>query len=471
VESAAEIGFAQPAQKGEKRMEKGTVWANKHIWRLVGVLGWVLLFSVPLLVHAAWDSPGPLVVDDSADVGMQASLAVVAGNPAISYLDNTNGTLKYARATDATGTTWVSMTVDDSAVVGAYTSLAVVAGNPAISYYDSANGALKYARATDATGTTWVSMTVDNSVANVGEYTSLAVVNGNPAISYHDGTNGALKFARATDITGTAWVSMIVDNSADVGEYTSLAVISGTPAISYIDGTNTALKYARATDATGTTWASMMVDDSSIILLGTSLAVVSGNPAISYYDNSSGALKYARATDAAGMAWTSMTVDDGPSGTALGALSSLAIVNGNPAIGYWAYWSSTSHGVKYARASDATGTAWVSTTVDSDDSYFGQYPSLAVVSNYPAISYWGGTDGGLRYVRADNPNSVVLRDAATRPVREGGARLAVGIVMAVALGGPAVAWFALYRTRESVCANRGMLLSASWKVWCRRITR
>ncbi|MBN1979233.1 MAG: hypothetical protein JW918_17695 [Anaerolineae bacterium] len=416
----------------------------------MGALGWVLLFSVPLLVHAAWDSPGPLVVDASAGAGIQASLAVVAGNPAISYLDNTNGTLKYARATDATGTTWVSMTVDDSAVVGAYTSLEVVAGNPAISYYDSTNGALKYARATDATGTTWVSMTVDNSVADVGEHTSLAVVNGNPAMSYYDGTNGALKFARATDITGTAWVSTIVDNSADVGEYTSLAVISGTPAISYIDGTNTTLKYARATDAAGTTWVSMTVDDGSIILMGTSLAVVGGNPAISYYDNLNGALKYARATDATGTAWTLMTVDDGPSSTALGGSSSLMVVNGNPAIGYWAYWSFTSNGVKYARATDATGTAWVSTTVDSGDLYFGQGPSLAVVDNHPAISYWGGTfDDGLRYVRSDNPNSVVLRDAATRPVREGGARLAVGIVTAVALGG----------------------LAASWKVWCRRITR
>jgi hypothetical protein len=406
----------------------------------------VLLFSVPLAVYAAWNAPGPLVVDDSVDVvGGWTSLAVVAGNPAISYFDETNDVLKYARAMDATGTTWISMTVDDSANVGAYTSLTVVNGNPAISYVDRTNGGLKFARATDSTGTAWVSMTVDSSV--VVSYTSLAVVDGNPAISYLDVTNSALKYARATDITGTAWISMIVDNSGYVGEHTSLAVVDGYPAVSYVDATNHTLKYARATNITGTAWVSMTVDNSSMILLETSLTEVAGSPAISYYDYANGGLKYARATDATATTWVSMTVDDGAAGTGFGGLSSLAIVNGNPAIGYWVYWSGTSNGVKYARATDTIGTAWVSTTVDSGGLLFGVYPSLAVVSGYPAISY-GSVDSGLRYVRADNPNSVVLQEVAVHPVRGNGAWWAVGTVMVVALGGSAVAWFTRRRASE-----------------------
>ena len=127
-------------------------------------------------------------------------------------------------------------------------------------------------------------------------------------------------------------------------------------------------------------------------------------------------------------------------------------MNGNPAIGYWAYWSFASNGVKYARATDATGTVWVSTTVDSGGLYFGQNPSLAVVSSYPAISYWGGIGGGLRYVRADNPNSVVLQEAAAHPVRENG-EWSVGMATLIAFGGLAAAWFARYRARKRVEAS------------------
>jgi hypothetical protein len=79
-------------------------------------------------------------------------------------------------------------------MVGHYTSLAVVAGRPAISYLDSTNYNLKFAinSAADGSGT-WTAIAVD-SAGNVGEYTSLAVVDGRPAISYYDNTNGDLKF-------------------------------------------------------------------------------------------------------------------------------------------------------------------------------------------------------------------------------------------------------------------------------------
>ena len=69
----------------------------------------------------------------------------------------------------------------------------ILAGNPHISYYDESNGHLKYAT---KTGSLWTNETVDTAV-NVGGYTSLVLDGtGNPHISYRDFGNNDLKYAR-----------------------------------------------------------------------------------------------------------------------------------------------------------------------------------------------------------------------------------------------------------------------------------
>ena len=79
-------------------------------------------------------------------------------------------------------------------IVGSDTSLAFGPdGQPAISYYDDSNSDLKFAR---FNGNSWSRTTVD-SAGNVGIHTSLAFgPDGQPAISYYDGSNLDLKFAR-----------------------------------------------------------------------------------------------------------------------------------------------------------------------------------------------------------------------------------------------------------------------------------
>jgi hypothetical protein len=177
----------------------------------------------------------------------------------------------------------------------------VVNGNPAISYYDGPNQDLKYVRASDASGTSWGTPVTLDSTGSVGEYTSLAVVNGNPAISYYDSTNRDLKYVRATTTSGTLvgdWGTPVtLDSIGAVGLYTSLAVVNGNPAISYYDSTNRDLKYVRAATASGTLvgdWGTPVSLDTAISSGEyTSLAVVNGNPAISYYDSTNRDLKWA----------------------------------------------------------------------------------------------------------------------------------------------------------------------------------
>jgi hypothetical protein len=306
----------------------------------------------------------PVTLDNTADVGGYATLLIVNGNPAVGYRDFTNSDLKYVRAVDLNGTAWgVPVTVDGvSTSVGSYASMAIVNGNPALSYYDSAIAKqdLKYVRATDADGAGWGTPVTVASSGNVGQYTSLAVVNGNPAISYHDAGSIDLKFVRASDVSGTAWAAPVtVDSTGDVGTYTSLKIVDGYPAISYHDATNGNLKFARASNVGGTAWPAPATVDagtqSGDVGTFSSQAIVNGHPAIAYYDDSNNDLKYVRATAADGTGWgTPLTVDNAGV-TDVGWNPSMAIVNGTPAI---AYYDNTNSDLRYVRANDADGTNW-----------------------------------------------------------------------------------------------------------------
>jgi hypothetical protein len=102
----------------------------------------------------ALDSTGwlwgvPQLLDSTGSVGDFTSLQIVGGFPAISYQDvtSTKLDLKFIRALDSTGGRWgVPQTVDSNGTVGEFTSLQVIAGNPAISYRDTTNGSLKFIR-------------------------------------------------------------------------------------------------------------------------------------------------------------------------------------------------------------------------------------------------------------------------------------------------------------------------------------
>lgn len=363
---------------------------------------------------------------DSGRTGYYASLAAVAGNPAISYSDQTNRKLNYVRSNDASGTSWAAPVILDTGEDFEYTSLTVVNGYPAICYMVSPYYAsLKYARANDATGSTWGApvTVVYNSGGYYAKTTSLTVINGQPAICYHHDLDGDLKYVRALDASGTSWgAPLTLDATGDVGEWVSLAEVNGNPAAAYHDVTNGDLKYVRATDANGATWdAAVGIATTGVVGKYVTLAVVNGNPAISYYDETNGDLKYVRATDATGSAWAApVSVDTAGN---VGQHASMAVINGRPAI---CYHDATNGRLKYVRASDANGATWGTPATVPSINNIGQYSSLQVINGNPGIAFHDYTEYDLAY--ATITAEIAVEQPAGTDLTDGAASIGFGTV-------------------------------------------
>jgi hypothetical protein len=351
---------------------------------------------------SAWSSP--VTVNNTVNFAGPSPLNVINGNPAISFYDGVNADLKFVRSTDVNGITgsWSgAVAVDSVGAVGKETALIVISGTPAISYFDETNGDLKFARSSDANGATgtWTAATADSGFqsGDVGRYASHAIVQGNPAIAYYDATNRTVKFARNTlaDGAGTWVISTVASVGVINSKPLSLAVVAGNPAIVFYNATDPAIKFARnsAADGTGTWIVSTVQGSISYTPRYLSLCVISGNPAFSYNRNNIGSasLVFARSnTNDGSGTWTDLDVDGFSAGDDFaGQFSSLAVVNGRPAISY-----SGTQGSKFARSSTADGSGgWSRTIIDpavTSDT------CLTIVNGNPAITY---VSSGVKFAR------------------------------------------------------------------------
>lgn len=336
-------------------------------------------------------------IDSDGIVGMYASMAVIDNKPALSYYDSTNGNLKFARAlTENPGSSddWQVHIVDFNHQVGELTSLAVLDGKPIISYFDNNNGNLKFARAKVAEPsftTDWVYHTVD-SEGWIGEFNSVAVVDGLPAISYYDYTNYDLKYARATTPTPSGasdWEVHTVEAANQVGRFTSLAVVDGKPAISYYGDTGTDLRYAKALISEPSSeldWRVHVVDGEIDVGLYSRLAVLDGRPMISYYDWSTKSLKFARANTSSPSSGADWTVHQVNSDGTISLYPSLGAHDDRPVMSYYGNGD-----LYYARAITAVPLSmadWQILPVDVSGAA-GNYSSLIFLSGSPAIAYFG----------------------------------------------------------------------------------
>jgi len=349
-------------------------------------------FGMAHVALAEWAAP--LALDTPGDVGFSNSLVVVNGNPAIAYLASTPfNDLKYIRAANAAGSSWNAPVTIDSTGDVAFNdcSLAIVNGNPAISYFDYTNRELKYVRAADADGATWnAPVTIDTNWLISAQHTSLAVVNGKPAISYGFSTD--LKYVRASDADGTTWnTPLAIDTLGAVGASNSLAIVNGNPAISYWYGSIPRdLRYVRAADSDGTAWnAPVAIDTMTNVSRGTSLVVVNGKPAFSYVDGTTN--KYVAAADADGTTWNATQVIDTFMPT--GNENSLALIDDKPVIVYF-----DTDGLNYVRATDADGASWEPALLIDTAGDSGPHLSLAAVNGNPGICYLEGGELDLKYV-------------------------------------------------------------------------
>ncbi|MDD5687103.1 MAG: carboxypeptidase regulatory-like domain-containing protein [Elusimicrobia bacterium] len=346
----------------------------------ISVIRFLLLATCYLLLAtkgfcAGWSLQ---TVDSGDDVGDFTSIALDSNNyPHISYHDNTNNSLKYAKWN---GTAWSTTTVD-TGFLGEDTSIALDSNNnPHISYRSNSDG-LKYAK---WTGTVWSTSTVDSSSLS-GWYTSIALdSSNNPHISYYDAMNYDLKYS---SWTGTSWVISTIESDGDVGTYTSIAVDSKNyPHISYCHSTNGQLKYAKWT---GTAWST-----STVVVGGyySSISLDSNDyPHISHSDNISPGLRYSKWD---GASWTTDLVDTVGQ---VGFYTSIAVDSNNyPHISYYRSGGAGLFGLKYAKW---TGTAWTTESVDAVGDV-GWYTSIALDSNdNPNISYRDFTNSDLKYAK------------------------------------------------------------------------
>jgi len=137
-----------------------------------------------------------------------------------------------------------------------------------------------------------------------------------------------------------------------------------------------------------------------------SLALVDGYPAISYYDGEHWNLGYIRATDEFGLeAWgapVEVTNDFGDEGRQ----TSLAVVNGHPAI---AFDNSNDQTTCFIRSNDPQGTAWPvnATTILSERAW---YISLIEADGQPAVAY--EVNSNIYYKRSDNEDGSVWLTSA-----------------------------------------------------------
>ena len=258
------------------------------------------------------------ILENNSDTGYYPSVAIDdSGALHISYLDNTNETLKYA--TNKSGS-WVFSTLDNAkytSTSGSQTDLQIDSKGDIHIIYPVQVSSIRALNHTTNAGGSWVSTTVTNTAKN-SLWPSLAL-DGNDFvhISVYI-SSGDKNLAYITNSKGS-WTHEIVESSNDVGKYSQIAVDSNDKiVIVYVkDDANDDIRWARGTSGSFSksslknnvraSWLSLGIDSNDDIHVSSH---DTNNRRIYHYTNASGSWVQKDASLGLSGIFAEMAIDD-----------------------------------------------------------------------------------------------------------------------------------------------------------------
>lgn len=254
-----------------------------------------------------------------------------------------------------------------------------------------------YRRALDEVGLTWGPIqTIQLPEPQWWDmFLRLAVLNDKPAVV------AGKYFATADDVSGTSWSEPVLIDDDLENRLLDMKIIGGHPAVVFL--TPDGVKYVRATAADGSVWSEPVVL-SPVCSYGkgavghVSMCLVNGNPAVAWphsvVDIPGQGLWYVRADDSVGSSWPEpILVDECAEGLRWnGAVPSLEVVNGFPAIAYEGYVDEDTLMLRYIRATSPDGSSWDTPVnlvelCDASFKFMFHSVSLSVLDGIPAILF------------------------------------------------------------------------------------
>ncbi|MEZ5338584.1 MAG: hypothetical protein R3F46_09990 [bacterium] len=256
---------------------------------------------------ADWNSPVEIMSE--GEVGLWPSMAIVLGNPAICFQDNTEFDLWYTRSSDTDGeqeADWlVRQPIDDFMVSDAGTCLRVVDGKPAVTCYHAGAGGIRYRRSTSSTGSLlsdWLeSVDIPRGGQPVAGQTRIVISDGRPAVLSTNPFSRYLLFSQSSTADGMQledWPDdpLAFTDSGFVDLLIAATEIDGRPAAAIHDFGTGAVSFLHCTSPDGMAGGTEGWTESTVIASGGAsvidMAEVDGRPLLAW-SGSGGKLLYA----------------------------------------------------------------------------------------------------------------------------------------------------------------------------------
>lgn len=352
------------------------------------------------------------VLDSAFNSGLYTSLRTAPdGLPALSYYDDTDGAVRYARCHDDACADASSVVVDGEGATGLSTSLAYADGLPVISYYDLDAGAVRLAWCHDVECRRSDRMLVDAAVPDVTRTALTIAPDGRAEVAYAAGPTtdlAGLHLARCWPPArgGAGRCDLDRLDGPAVGEYVASARRGDTLVIVYRDEAHRLLRMATCTtDACEVTTPDPTVGaglQPSVALAG------DGTPVVAHLDLAGRELRLLRCPDAPCTGGETAILADTPGA---GFFPTVALRDDGAAT--VAYYDEATRALWLAACADTACTAVERNVVDALG-IVGLHISLVLADDgAPLIAYHDQSNRQLKVARCANVACAAPIEAAT----------------------------------------------------------